>query len=276
MKRIISLLTLVFCISLLFSCSHTYTPDETHSDSTATSVEITTDVTSNMETPTDTSDEDKPMGGTQICLIHGHEWHAFPSVLTEYIGDEAFMEWFDSNKYINTKTECAYPDGSLYEVVREFNIPKEIFEELYYGEGGCYYTYVWNIDLIYSDDEKAADEYYRDKDRLSILASKKCSFGVMKGVLINDNIEKYKDEFKTDRLTTRVSLHEIVILLDLPEEKLRTYDRSSDFEKKNGLVYDYDYSAIYNEDGSIKPLDESLSGIEQDALFCGIDDIYLE
>ena len=96
----------------------------------------------------------KEQAGT-ICAVHADEYHTIPSVLEALVDAGELDTW---------KKQCTSGNGDCTEgvniavFVKNFNISKEQFIEIYNAENGTLGHY--NIDVIYSGD---ADSYYREK-----------------------------------------------------------------------------------------------------------------
>lgn len=275
MKTFLKVLLLILILSLLASCS-----DATSSDTVTNTAESTEAPSGEATENTEIADENAGIGGTQFCRIHHIDFHSTPLNVINYIGRERFDEWCIPNsvpaEVADLNSECLYPNYHIYSLVKYFDISREELEELYFGSIGAYYHSVWNIELIYSGTAEEYAKYFLDRPELTEVATRRGFVRTIKLNIRREYAEQWEAAYGKSIVVPNISIHELAYRFGITEAELRELSQVGSDYIKAGLVYDYDYSAIYNEDGSIKPLDESLSGIEQDALFCGIDDIYLE
>lgn len=276
MKKIHKIILLLsICLGLLISCS-----DSKNFTETSPHTEESSSVSVSSPEHSDTTAQNSPLGGSNPCAVHNHiKYHSFPSCIVEHVGQDAFNEWLSSleePEITDPSTQCVSPDFSIYNFVKYFNIPREDLEQIYFSNTDAYYYAVWNIDLIYSGTEKEYDEYFTLPNDLDIVSTRRGFVRTIKFNIKREYAEQWEAAYGKPIVVPNISIHELAYRFGITEAELRELSQVGSDYIKAGLVYDYDYSAIYNEDGSIKPLDESLSGIEQDALFCGIDDIYLE
>ncbi|MGN1408804.1 MAG: hypothetical protein ACI4XJ_01375 [Eubacteriales bacterium] len=100
---------------------------------------------------------------------HITSYHLFIASLIDYVGIEEFEQWLDAQNH---------EEKNIVNFVRYFNIPKEVFEE-HYNYTTNYYTHDYDIDIIYSENEKAIEEYFRAGDASTErLANKDCLHGL--------------------------------------------------------------------------------------------------
>lgn len=114
-------------------------------------------------------------GGIIECE-HTISYHSISYTLIDYVGNEEFDKWTDSQNYEST---------NIVNFIRDFNIPKEVFIE-YYNETINYYTHDYDIDLIYSDDDEAIEEYFRDKEASEERLAKKSNLFELKSWICYD------------------------------------------------------------------------------------------
>ena len=238
--------------------------------------------TTELQKPDDFSKIDEStdgMGGTEdICHVHDVCYHSLPSSLIEYVGEDVAYAWFEQTSIRDETSDCPYPNGTIYEFIHHFEIPQSVMEEMYLSKN--YESRVWNLDLLYSDDKQAVDEYYRDIERLQKITDKRRAFGNLKFAIFVENENEWSEKFGNSRTTLQISLGEIVSALNITRSELENYAEES--VDPGCESYDYNYDAIYNADGSIRGTGVTLfstdpePALAADAAFCGIDDYYLE
>lgn len=90
-------------------------------------------------------------------------YHKFPGVLTHYVGEDEFDEWIKNVKSvadIYATDKCCYEYATIVNFVEYFNIPQEDFHMLINNNSNLYYLSDYNLDIIYSGNEKMIQEYY--------------------------------------------------------------------------------------------------------------------
>ncbi len=100
-------------------------------------------------------------GGITECE-HTPDYHSIDSELIDYIGQEKFNEWYIAAAG-SIYTDIFFEDINIVRFIRDNEIPKEIFTSVYY-DTSSYYYYDYDVDLIYSDDDKAIEDYFTDKE----------------------------------------------------------------------------------------------------------------
>lgn len=283
MRRVYLLLVAVAVMTMV-SCNR---------DTAETSGLVATDNTfvENAAEPTET-DIDVGVGGGSICTIHNEaEFHRFMDpFLLEYIGgEEEYVRWRDQ---INVETSPFYDDcpvqgRNMKAFIDYFDIPRSVYEEF------CLQNYIRtscaaNVDLLYSEDIAAIEEYYRDEAR-TVTQCKQNAFNTLKGKIVEKyygdflEIAKIPEEERTE-LETRLFQPGSISMLELL--KMYNVDRAT-FEELDASVlphspnyprYDYNLELVYNEDGSLKDyeIDLSLSLLELDAMFAGVENLYTD
>ncbi len=88
-----------------------------------------------------------------ICTLHADEYHTIPLQLEALVDPESLESWKKQQKNL----ECG-GGANIADFVKEFEITKEKFIEIYNGENGTLGHY--NIDAIYGED---AEAYYGEK-----------------------------------------------------------------------------------------------------------------
>ena len=180
-----------FCFILLFtSCAaHEESVSHLHAQLTETSGNrMETDTIENEETsvkitlavPIEPNEDESyiesggGVGGPSICVhnfINGQfvemdSYHSIPSQFMSYVktlyGEDAYSNWSEkcrSEKHLYTDTECPFEYFNIVRFVNDFQIPRQVFDEIYEKE--LYNWYDYNVDVIYSGDEEKIQEYYR-------------------------------------------------------------------------------------------------------------------
>ena len=93
-----------------------------------------------------------------ICTLHSDEYHTIPAALSDLVDASEFKTW---------KSQSAKGSGGcnistdIVSFVKDFSIAKEDFINIYNAALGTLGNY--NIDIIYSEDEGAAETYYCEK-----------------------------------------------------------------------------------------------------------------
>jgi len=122
-------------------------------------------VTHGIEEP---EDEEGHCGSLQC--IHTTEYdesfHTYPPDIPGYVTIDEFNKWHELD-YKKTP-ECPYYGQNIYEYIKYFSIPRDVFEKYYY-DGFTYYYYDYNLDLLYGGDEDAVYEYYARSGERHIL-----------------------------------------------------------------------------------------------------------
>lgn len=273
---VISALLMCFLtLSMLLSCAD---PSATAQTSVST-----TDASSESEQTTEAADvesssrADGPIGGSSMCEVHDHtQYHFVPTDLIKYIGKDEFRAWDELVSASEASDGCPTPDYNIYNLVHHFNIPRDILTDAYYGIGGCYYTTVWDIDTIYNGTSDEYDTLNRDTERA--FATVECRNNVRraKQSIKRDYADAWSEKFDYDGIYAMLSVHELALAFDISEDALRNYFPIDDEKLDAGYSYDYDFSAIYDENGSLRPLDTSLSGMQRDSLFCRTDNFLID
>lgn len=257
-KRIILLgLSLVIFLSLL-SCEKKY--DKTYE---STSDSYAEDTVSSEKAESDHN----PRGGTSICQVHSLlSYHGYSQEMINLVGEENFNSWAEKTSVPDQKDGCLYPDGNILSFIRFFNIPRDELERVYY-QSATYYGHVLNLDLLYSGDEKAVDEYYRNSS-IKDVEEKREQFLILKMAIRDSYNEEWVDLFGDSRITPQKSVYEAVKAFGIDREKIESLVEEN--SNNNSPSYHYNFDVLF---------DESLEGlppIEQDAAFCGISDYITE
>ncbi|MBQ4055103.1 MAG: hypothetical protein IJD17_05255 [Clostridia bacterium] len=283
MKRIIALLLLLLMLFNLASCNNS--SNETEIDGTyiesiddtllkADEVDQPSNDTEeiNDSDPADTEENSySANGGTGDCTVHSVVYHGFPYDLIETIGEEKFDNWLENCK---KKSEdyndngCIYA-SNIYDFVHDLNIPKEAFVD-FYNRSGYYYLRDYDIDLLYDGTAEENDAYYRDYlERENTIMAKRGAFDHVKGYIFTTRMSELIKVLGEDLSSGKVSLAEMVYILDMPREELESIIAQSKELVPYLLRYDYDLDLIYNQREYVEELIEEHSAFYIDLLFCG-------
>ena len=104
---------------------------------------------------------------TEECVhsVYGMEssYHDLLYDYVEYVGRENFDKWleeaFKISESINSP-DCKFSYCNIYNFIKDFNIPREVFEDIY-NKSVAYYLRDYNIDILYCGDINKIEEYYR-------------------------------------------------------------------------------------------------------------------
>lgn len=118
--------------------------------------------------------------------VYDDSYHNVSGELINYIGYDNFAQWNDGI----TSDE----DFNIINLIHDFNISQETFETIldntYTG-----YFFDYNLDIIYSNNEKTIQDYYTSgMNRIGEILSKKY-ISFIKGSIISYLNDKYADEF---------------------------------------------------------------------------------
>lgn len=227
-------------------------------------------------------------GTTTLCTIHAHNTHAFTHSLIEYVGEEAFNQWVSGASMQPIDEGCRNPEYTIYGFIKHFNVPKHVFEEIYYTK--CYNTYYYDVDLFYSDDEAGIQEFFLDKDTAEDVICKRVALDELKHGVYSKNYNLFVQKFG-DISYEAVTLVDMVRELNVPRELLEDYASKT----TTGRSYDYNFDLLYLDQGNNLQLStEEFAEFERfnnmmleaskdsypvraaDAIICGVDDYRTE
>lgn len=227
-------------------------------------------VTDTKETETDetttTSDTGEPpsMGGDGYCYVHSSEYHSFPGEIIDWIKDnnKDFYEWLNisENQSSSIKSDCPFSCSNIYQLVKYFDIPKEVW--INYYNNALIREYL-NIDLLYAGTEEENDKYYRlsSRDESALEESKKWNrFFEMKDIILR----KSKSEGKSINWSF-VQIAQSAGITDLSKVL-----PAQDFkESSTEFIYNADaLSALPEKD--IEEIIEKYTPYYLDCLICGL------
>ena len=277
MKRIFTAILTVCMIMGLASCTSRQEPTETEPETKVmTEAESKTETAAPQEKSDDHGGGSGAMGGTQICQVHDQTYHSVPQALSIYVGQDRANEWFESHDEPELdETGCLYPKGTVYQFIHDFDIPREALEHAYY-EGMNWYSEIWDIDILLSEDAAAVDQLYRDVCGLQETHNERDALWVLKIDLKNANIDSVPMKLG-DRNVLLFSLHELVSKFNVTREELQEMaERHSQNEEG---MHTFDFDSIYIADGTIKPVTPTASFAETitaDAGICTVTGIAAE
>lgn len=159
-KRILALvlLSLVLC-----ACSKDTVPD---------TMQVEPDTVGENEIQEET--EPVSYGGIVECPIHSIDYHSFDSAFIEYVGEDAFSAWIDTQTDKLGTGECLFGYG-FPDFLEAFSISEEVYKELY-EDAFAYYMYDHpDAELMYHGTEEEIEAWYRKgEDNAIRLEEKQC------------------------------------------------------------------------------------------------------
>lgn len=211
-------------------------------------------------------------GGTSgMCKVHSDIYHSFPHTLMEYVGLDEAYNWIEKGEEASKGYDdrgCPWK-GSIYEFIHEFNIPKDVFVK-WYNETDRYYSDDYDIDLLYNGTAEENDAYYRDySERENTVMAKRGAFDQVKGYIFTTRMSELMKVLGENLSSAKVSLAEMVYILDMPREELESIIAQSKELVPYLLRYDYDLDLIYDQREYVEGLIEEHSAFYVDLLFCG-------
>ncbi len=284
MKKLLFILAIILCIALV-SCDSA--PDQTESteplpaDSTDTvTLEGTAPPSEQSDPPSEepAPPSEEPGGHydcAKICTVHVLGYHGFPDWIINYAGKDDFNAWMEEIEDGEAVDGCPHPNVTMYDAIREFNVPREVFAENYYAID--YFDEVHNIDLLYGDDKSAADQFYRNEDELQAIVHKRQGLLDLK-VSLFWRYNATWDDVIGHRNLNEVSVEQIVNAFDVPRDILESLAERSEV---SGQMYDYNFDVIYSKDTEVVTPNDADSDVVSavfvaDAAFCGVVDYDLE
>lgn len=241
---------------------------DTQTDIETTEYHNSENITPN-DTETDNTDVEIPQVncGNNVCTVHHINYHAYDQCLTHYVGYDVFWEWF--NKYsisvAPSPNGCIYPNSNIYEFIRYFDVPQDVFVT-FYNE---FLTGDYNIELLYNGTAEDNDLYYRSiSDDQKIEEIKITNFKELKYAIRLNNIDAFPEIVNNGDY----SLIEMMLMTDTPVEFI--YERIERKQKKHGIYasqYEYDLKLLEETDREeLEKLISEHSAFYLDCLFCGI------
>lgn len=240
---------------------------------TDTNTVIPEDTSDSAENTADTTENTySANGGTSgMCKVHSDIYHSFPHTLMEYVGLDEAYNWIEKGEEASKGYDdrgCPWK-GSIYEFIHEFNIPKDVFVK-WYNETDRYYSDDYDIDLLYNGTAEENDAYYRDySERENTVMAKRGAFDQVKGYIFTTRMSELMKVLGENLSSAKVSLAEMVYILDMPREELESIIAQSKELVPYLLRYDYDLDLIYDQREYVEGLIEEHSAFYVDLLFCG-------
>jgi len=194
-----------------------------------------------------------------------YSFHHFNGTLMEYVGRDNFHAWTEtSGDYFDEKTGCN-SKSNIIEFVKYFDITKDEMEKLIASDSNLYYLYDYNIDIIYSGDEKLIENYYNNpENRKAELYNKRAIFDLKSAMLgyvygpngeyqdktkhLFDEWSDTKDGFSHFNLT-QWSVVEFIEYFDVPREYVEAYLKGDNMI--NGADITFNVDMMYSNDQRI-------------------------
>ncbi|MCI8590694.1 MAG: hypothetical protein HFE77_08335 [Clostridiales bacterium] len=231
-------------------------------------------------------DTQYPTGGTQFCPVHDYDYHGWEDEWVAYAGgEEELLKWMEQKtqqweeaKKAGAESDCYYEGQNIKAFIDYFQIPRELFEKTCNER----WNSIHNIDLLYSDDLEAVEAYYRDMEKRDETRQKKSIFGFAKNAVIDNRIDIDQiratgtEEEIRKSFPEQISVFELVAEYDVSRAELEQYLKESAETWINPVTYDYQFDVVYNEDGSLKPYDNTKPVVELDAMFCGVENFFTD
>ena len=171
-KTVISAFAFLLCIVLFVGCMNNNVPDIETNDKVTTSPPVTEAPPPETTTSLSTETAQPPIGGSRSCIHtsfgeyvdYDMSYHAIDGTLIQYVGQEQYEAWSKEKKAeqgVERNRERCNTHGTIYDFVKDFDFPREVFEALNdnYLRGG----YDYNLDVIYSSREEAEAYYTSDR-----------------------------------------------------------------------------------------------------------------
>ena len=273
MKKIIStIICLCMLLTALASCSQVNAPSEQPSES-------------------ENTENSDAIVGNGFCEVHHGQFHEIITRLTNLVGDDDAVTDWSAAVAENRKTvqsDCSEYGRDVKAFIDYFNIPRETFEQYCNDMPVC----IHNVDLLYSDDLEAIEEYYRDlenrnktfdkQERLGRLKSDVIEYGKKQETYLNKtDEEKALIESKIDDIDykNQISMLELFKIFEVDRaafEELIQKEKEKFYQDKNSYTYRFDI--VYNEDGTLKDfeIDQNKTLPELDAQFAGVENIFTD
>lgn len=204
------------------------------------------------------------------CMVHKIEFHSYPWNMIEYVGEENFYKWVEKAESVvnGNNNECRFPNANIYEFIKYFNYPKDVFIEQFNTDPWVSGDY--NIDLLYSDDIDAIEKYYRYDESKEIERIKQSNFNLIKMNIILENSDKIGDEINWKN-TSLVKLIKLAGLdISAVKQQATKSNELMSPDSKYQTKYNYNFNII-----STKSADEIDKMIYEytpfylDCLICG-------
>ena len=232
--------------------------------------------------------EPKVNGGPELCTIHSIDFHSFTGKMIEYVGEERFNEWLDScDGKLSGIEGCLYY-ANISRFIKYFNIPRNVFEELYYGTMDFYFS-DYNVGILYGSDEETISQYYasysdrkEERDKYSSLGEIKIAIFenamASKNIKMKEFIEMYCEYLTPtviDMNITGWSIADFVKATGIEKDELQAVIKTAIVREYPGMTvvldcFDFDYDLLYSrayELDAVEP-DPLTENINEDLMFC--------
>lgn len=209
--------------------------------------------------------------GSGFCTVHSESYHGFPYELMQYVGLEKAYDWIekgeDDSKGYNDRG-CPWK-GNIYGFIHDLDIPKDVFVK-WYNETDRYYFRDYDIDLLYDGSAEENDAYYRDfRERRDTVMAKRSTFEQIKGYIFTVWMPELFEVFGEDLNQSKVSLAEMVYVLEMPREELEAIIAKGKELVPTRPRYNCNLDLIYNQREYVEGLIKEHSAFYVDLLICG-------
>ena len=262
--------------TVLCGCGNIEIPVESEVTSTSVNVIESETVINNIEQPTIIQEEVEYADENQGCVHNppgeSLTYHSFDYEFIKYVGESEFWKWYDNafkiSEEINSP-DCRNFYVNIYNYIHDFNISKEEFEKIL-CDSNSYYYYDYNFDILYCDDEKIVDEYYRTEyDRISNLRMTRNELSLKSslwqyvhtnfGEAAQENWILNKNDYNEDiSIFYQWSIPEIILEFNIP----RKYVEERIVNNPDNPMYSYDFDKIYSKDKSLNDMMEKANNVK--------------
>ncbi len=225
----------------------------------------------------------------QYHCCHIREFHSYDGKLTSYVGSENFTAWREACGNKEPTQDGCYAYSNLYRFIHDFEIPRQVVEEWYYGTN-AYFRDDHDIDSLYMTDYSEAEKYYLVENYTVAQAEHMYHRSVLHairwGILVRAEqstdpgwrtfYEKYGPKYPNNNTwsmadfvrETEISQPDLLYLL----AELRVIDSSEGIHIQE--CFDFDYNLLYTENAMDAAMGEGiLRKLNEDRLFCGLEQL---
>lgn len=270
MKKIFLLvIILIMCLTLFCACEQT----DMNNENNQTFADI---IPSNVST-LESIDNKENVGGYVACSIHHQDYHTIPGALIDYIGRERFYQWTEIDEGKEVIQGCK-DNKTIYDCIHYFEVPRSALEEVYTK---VWDAWVWNLDALCDDNKFVSDQFYRNVEQINSVHEKRAALAWVKFKIFKANYDEWTAIYGDYVPGTEHSIEYLVELFDISRTDLEGYIAEAGTEN----TYEYNLDVLYptiQQGGSVginsvgNTDTSDMTPIEKDALFCGIDDLYIE
>jgi len=209
--------------------------------------------------------------GPGVCSVHSESYHSYPYELMKYVGLDKAYAWIEKGENESegyNDRGCPWKD-SIYSFIHDFDIPKDVFVK-WYNETDRYYFYDYDIDLLFEGTAEENDVYYRDfLERRNTVMAKRSTFDQVKGYVFTVWMPEIFAVLGEDITQSKVSLAEMVYVLELPREELEAIIAKAKELVPTRPRYNCNLDLIYNQREYVEGLIKEHSAFYVDLLICG-------